>query len=104
MASVIEERLRLIHQRLGPWHGLRIETAGVRGSYEQIRYSVYWTYTLILNMGTMRRHEDMAERSSEGYSLFTALGQVLTDIDDLETSIKEGVLVGEDRFKPSRSK
>lgn len=92
MNNITEERLQLIHKRLGPWHGLRIETAGVNGSCEQIRFIVHWKYTITLKGGTMRRHETLEEMKCDGYTLFEALGKVMSEINRLEADLAAGVL------------
>jgi hypothetical protein len=98
MSKEVEERLKLIHQRLGPMSSLRIETQGVRGSFERIQVTIYWQYSLCVSK-PYRRWIPLAEESTIGHSLFEALCMVLMAIDALEASLTAGLSVGADRHK-----
>lgn len=97
-ANVVDERLKLVHERLGH-SDIDIEIRRPGACVSEIRVYVKWRYTLIMDTGSMRRYETMAERTSAGHSLFTALGNVLMDIDSLEANLKQGLVLGDDRTK-----
>jgi len=90
--SVDHARLLHLHRQLGPVGTVRIETARVNGSLEQLDVTVFWRYTLVIgDVQYSRRLELLEERSSRAHSLCDAIGQAIMDVETLEKDLACGV-------------